>query len=245
VPRRHRLARGAPPAVGLGQPHREADGGARPRGTERARKIVESAFTRAAERHGSARAATREAPPAFARRPGVAGTRRAFRDGMREAPILRRRTAKRARGFTLVESVEIDAPVEDVFARWEAYETLPRVMESVRRTKCIDEHRVLWDVDIGGHQLVWAARIVERSPGKSIRWESTWGVRNCGEVRFEAPSEGRTRLTVEVAYRPRGLVEHLGARFGLADIHVRADLQRFRRFVERQASFAPARRAAR
>lgn len=144
----------------------------------------------------------------------------------------------------LIESVEIDDTVDRVYAQWERYETFPLIMESVRRTKRIDDHRVLWDVEVAGHQLVWAALIVDCAPGKSVRWESTWGVRNSGEVRFEALPEGRTRLTVDIRYRPRRLLEHIGARLGIVDRALRRDLDRFRRFVEHVARLGPAPRAA-
>jgi len=135
--------------------------------------------------------------------------------------------------FTLNESTEIDEGIACVFGHWDRVEDFPLFMDSVRRTKRIDAQRVLWDVDIGGHQVVFEARILERIPEKRIRWESSWGATNAGEARFEARSDGCTRLTVAIAFRPRGLLESLGARIGLADLHVRRDLERFRRYVER------------
>lgn len=134
--------------------------------------------------------------------------------------------------FTLRESIEIGDRVDGVFAHWNRYDDFPRFMDNVRRTKRIDEQRLLWDVDIAGHQVVWEARIVEVVPEKLIRWESSWGASNFGEVRFEALSDARTRLTVDIEYRPRGSLEHLGARIGLAEHHVRHDLERFRQHVE-------------
>ncbi len=135
--------------------------------------------------------------------------------------------------FTLRESIEIDEEVETVFGHWNRFEDFPRFMESVRRTKCIGENRVLWDVDIAGRQIVWEARIVESVPEKLVRWESSWGAPNSGEARFDALSDGRTRLTVSIEFRPHRVLEHLGARFGLPDLHVRRDLERFAHFVER------------
>jgi uncharacterized membrane protein len=134
--------------------------------------------------------------------------------------------------FTLSESIEIDASVESVFADWNRIEDFPRFMESVRRTKRIDERRVLWDVDIAGHQVVWEARIIECVPEKLVRWESSWGAPNSGEVRFEDLAADRTRLTASIEFLPQRGLEHLGARLALVDLHVRRDLERFRRFAE-------------
>jgi uncharacterized membrane protein len=110
--------------------------------------------------------------------------------------------------FTLRESIEIDEEVETVFAHWNRFEDFPLFMESVRRTKRIGEQRVLWDTDIAGRQVVWEARIVESVPEKLVRWESSWGAPNSGEVRFDALP------------------------------HVRRDLERFAHFVARVESAA-------
>jgi uncharacterized membrane protein len=150
------------------------------------------------------------------------------------------RTDKAGRCSHLEASIRIAAPVGEVFARWSRVEDFPRVMESVRRTKRIDERCVLWDADILGRQVVWEARILESVPGKRIRWTSRSGAYNAGEVRFEPLAEDRTLLCVEIEYRPRGLIERLGASLGLVDFHVRRDLELFRRFVERNAQRAAA-----
>lgn len=134
-----------------------------------------------------------------------------------------------------VQSIEIDAPVTTVFSRWTRYEELPLLTRSVRRIKCIDASQILWDAEVGGRQVVWEARVVEEVPQKLVRWESRWGASHRGEVRFEALGDGRTRLEVEIVFRPRGLIERLGARLGLMDLHLRRDLECFRYALEREA----------
>jgi uncharacterized membrane protein len=138
--------------------------------------------------------------------------------------------------FRVDDWIEIAAPVEQVFGQWSQYETFPYVVESVRRIKRVDDQHILWDVDIAGRQVVWVARVVEYDPEKRIRWRSDEGASHSGEVRFEALPGDRTRLSVEMAFRPRGVLETLGARLGLVDAQVGRDLACFRRFVERRAS---------
>ena len=145
---------------------------------------------------------------------------------------MRPRVKGAGRPHHLTRSIEIDADRERVFARWTGYEDLPRLMESVRRVKCIDARRLLWDVDVAGRQVVWEARIVELNPGRLVRWTSSWGAPHAGEVRFAAIPGGGTRIGVEIEYRPRGLLERMGARLGLVDAHVGRDLACFKRFLE-------------
>ena len=140
--------------------------------------------------------------------------------------------ARPTRSFRSVQSIEIDAPVAAVFARWTRYEELPRFSLSVRRVKCIDASQILWDAEIGGRQVVWEARVLESVPQKRVRWESRSGAPNRGEVHFEVLPDGRTRLEVDIEFRPRTLSERLGARLGLVDLHLRRDLERFRHVVE-------------
>ena len=146
--------------------------------------------------------------------------------------------------YTLAESTEIQAPLARVYDAWSHYERLPSCMESVRRTKQIDSGRVLWDVDIAGHQLVWESRILEVVSKKIIRWESSSGTELAGQVRFEAIDANRTRLAVEIEFRPKGIVESLGARLGYADRAVRRDLASFRRYVQQIVRQAASRETA-
>ena len=135
-------------------------------------------------------------------------------------------------------SIDIDVEVATVFDRWSRFESLPQWMDGVRRTKQIGDRRVLWDADVAGRQLVWEAEILECVPGKRIRWESRWGAPNAGEVTFEALSDRRTRLTVDLRFRPRDWLERIGARLDLVGSRIRRDLDQFRRCIESPRSDA-------
>jgi len=191
--------------------------------------------------------AAAQAPGAL-RRPhdALSSARRApAGDGMRPAPIATMvwplpRSLRGGRGRSegrprrLERSIEIEAPRASVFAWWTRYETLPRILDSVRRAKCVNGSHALWDVEIAGRQLVWESEFVER-PGRSVRWRSVWGARTRGELRLVDLGEGRTRLEVEIEYHPRGWLERLGARLGVVEACVTHDLARFRRFAEARA----------
>lgn len=128
--------------------------------------------------------------------------------------------------------VEIDAPPSQVFDLWTRFETLPRVLDGVRRVKCISETRTLWDVDIAGRQIVWEAETTAFEPNERIAWESRWGKCNDGELRFHRTIDGRTRLSVSIQFEANTLFERLAARFGLVGQQVESDLSLFRRHVE-------------
>jgi uncharacterized membrane protein len=129
-------------------------------------------------------------------------------------------------------SIEIDAAVPEVFGAWSRFEELPRWTAGLRHAKRIDARHILWDAEIFGHQVVWEAEIVELVPDKRIRWASCRGAPNAGEVTFEELPGGRTRVSVDVRYRPQGFLERTGARLGLLTLRIRRDLDRLRRVVE-------------
>jgi uncharacterized membrane protein len=145
--------------------------------------------------------------------------------------------------FRLREEIEIGAPTAVVYERWNRYEDLPDLLENVRRIHRIDEQRVLWEADVAGRQVVWEARIVEQVPPKRVRWESTWGAANRGEVSFEELPDDRTRVTIEMVFETDGPLEALGARLGLVDLQVRRDLARFRDALESERHAQPLRSA--
>lgn len=133
----------------------------------------------------------------------------------------------------LVRTLEVESEPEGVYDLWTRYEELPKAMMAVRRVKQVDESRLLWDVDVMGRQIVWEARLVEsRRPG-SIRWRTTWGAVHDGRVRFEALEDGRTRIEVEIAVEPRGLLERIGLGVGILDACVARNLEGFRRLAEK------------
>jgi uncharacterized membrane protein len=132
--------------------------------------------------------------------------------------------------------VEIDVAVDLVYAQWCRWEEMPYIMDGVRRTKVVDAAHVLFDAEVAGRQVVWEAEIVERVPEKLIRWESRWGASNAGEVRFSAPSERRTQLSVMIEFEPRSWLGRVGAWLGLVGLQLQHDLSCFGAFVERAAA---------
>ncbi|HSL63444.1 MAG TPA: hypothetical protein VK874_02200, partial [Gaiellaceae bacterium] len=74
--------------------------------------------------------------------------------------------------------------------------------------------------------------IVEQVPDTLVVWESLDGKQTRGTVRFEKLGEARTRIRLEMSYRPEGPFEKLGSAIGLDRRRVRGDLERFRELIE-------------
>ena len=100
----------------------------------------------------------------------------------------------------LENSVQIAAPVEDVFRAWLDMERLPQltdVIEQVRR----DGDRSHWTVNVDGRQFEWDAEIEQFILNQAIGWKSVSGSKNSGRVTF-SPLGTDTMVHVTMNYAP-------------------------------------------
>jgi uncharacterized membrane protein len=138
---------------------------------------------------------------------------------------------------TIEEAVEVDAPVDVVYAQWTQFEDFQHFMRNVKEVRQLDDTHLLWTAEIAGREHTWEAKIVEQEPNRRIAWRSTGGLNNAGTVTFEPANAGsRTKVNVVMEYEPEGLTEKLGSALSVDEGVVKADLGRFKDLVEeRQA----------
>jgi len=151
------------------------------------------------------------------------------------------RLKRRARGgpragttATIVEDIEVGAPVSVVYNQWTQFEEFPSFMEHVEEVRQIDDTHLHWRARVAGKERQWDAHIHEQEPNKKIAWRATSGTRNDGVVRFEPVGPTSTRVEVEMAIEPDTFGERVGSAMGLPSRQVKADLERFRELIERR-----------
>jgi uncharacterized membrane protein len=132
----------------------------------------------------------------------------------------------------IVKSIEIERPVRTVYNQWTQFEEFPRFMGGVKSVKQLDDQRLHWVAEIGGKQKEWDAKITEQIPDRRIAWRSEAGEFIAGAVTFEPLAPNRTRLTLELSYDPKGVVESAGDALGVVSRRVEKDLERFKEFIE-------------
>jgi uncharacterized membrane protein len=131
--------------------------------------------------------------------------------------------------------IDVEAPVDVTYAQWTQFEDFPRFMKNVKEVRQLDDTRLLWTAEVAGHEHTWEAKIIEQQPNRRISWRASEGLQNGGTVTFE-PTNGKTRVHVELEYEPQDIVERIGSVAQVDDIVVGADLKRFKQLVEeRQA----------
>lgn len=133
---------------------------------------------------------------------------------------------------TIEQSIEVEAPIRTVYNQWTQFEQFPEFMEGVERVRQIDDKRLHWIAEIGGHRHEWDAEIQEQIPDEKISWRSTSGKRNEGLVRFEKIADNQTKVNVALSFEPDGALEKVGSALGVASARVKGDLKRFKEFIE-------------
>lgn len=130
------------------------------------------------------------------------------------------------------ESTEVNVPLSQAYNQWTQFEDFPRFMAGVESITQLDDTTVHFRTKIAGLQRDYDARITQQIPDERVSWESIDAPRNTGTVWFEALTPTETRVNVELTWEPDSVLERAGAAVGLDSRQVRADLQRFKEFIE-------------
>ncbi|WBY01780.1 SRPBCC family protein [Ramlibacter tataouinensis] len=133
---------------------------------------------------------------------------------------------------TIEESVDLAVPVRTAYNQWTQFEQFPRFMASVHEVRQIDDTHLHWKAVVAGKTKEWDAEITEQIPDQRIAWRSTSGPMNTGVVTFDKIGEDRTRVRLQMDYRPESLAEKVGDAVGGVRMTARGNLQRFKQLVE-------------
>jgi uncharacterized membrane protein len=130
------------------------------------------------------------------------------------------------------EAIEVDVPVSTAYNQWTQFEDFPLFMEGIDHVQQLDDTRLHWVATIGGRTAEWDAKILEQEPDSQISWISEDGKKTRGTVSFEPRGEDRTLVRLSMSYQAEGPVETVGSAAGLDQQRVRADLERYKTFIE-------------
>jgi uncharacterized membrane protein len=136
------------------------------------------------------------------------------------------------------ESIEVQAPPQDVFMYWSNFQNLANIMRNIEEVHMTGQVTSHWRVKGPlGTEVEYDARTTEMSLERGIAWNSVEGeVNTSGQVRFEEIAPGRTRIDVTMNYAdpPGGrLGEVVADAVSNPERELREDLENFARRVER------------
>jgi uncharacterized membrane protein len=141
---------------------------------------------------------------------------------------------------TVQKTIEVAAPIGDVFDLWSRYENFPRFMAHVRDVRRLPDDRSEWVVSgPAGAPVTWQTVETRRVPNELIAWRTEpqdgATVTHAGSVRFHPTASGGTRLHITMSYTPIGGVIGHGVATLLGADPKRAmddDLVRFKSLFE-------------
>ncbi len=136
------------------------------------------------------------------------------------------------------ESIEVQAPVEDIFRYWSNFENFSNIMSNVEEVRMTGQDTSHWRVKGPlGKSVEFDAKTTEMDPNRGIGWNTVEGdVMTSGEVRFEEATPGRTRVDVTMNYSdpPGGAVGETVAKvLSNPERNLKEDLENFAKIVER------------
>ena len=131
--------------------------------------------------------------------------------------------------------VEVDAPIDLVWALWSDLEQMPRWMKWIESVNILAEDPDLsrWKLASGSFEFTWLSQITKLIDHQLIQWESVDGLPNRGGIRFY-DHKGKSAVKLTVAYSIPSFLGKLmdGLFLGkVVESTLQADLQRFQDHV--------------
>ena len=142
------------------------------------------------------------------------------------------------RGVDIQKTLNILAPVEEVYAFWSNYQNFPRFMTHIKEVRDLGNGRSHWTAaGPAGVPVAWDAELTERIPNQILAWKSTpeSRIENAGIVRFDSNADGSTRISIRTTYNPpAGMLGHAVASLFGADTkkEIDDDLVRLKSLLE-------------
>jgi hypothetical protein len=125
-------------------------------------------------------------------------------------------------------------PIETCYNQWTQFEDWPSFMHRVTRVTQEDPCSVSFTTKIWGTSKQFTAEIATQRPDERIKWRVADGIMHTGVVTFHelAPRLTRVELTVDVD--PGSLLEKAARGMRHIKRAMRADLHRFKAYIEMQ-----------
>ena len=130
------------------------------------------------------------------------------------------------------KSIDVRAPVDEVFDTLSNFEELPNFLEGVREVRKVSPYRLHFVENWGGTRNEWDARITDSTTNRRLAWSSETGDRRETEIVLEPLGRNSTRVYYAFDYEPRGVVASREGRGAATENRVIGDLRRMKSYIE-------------
>jgi uncharacterized membrane protein YgcG len=140
----------------------------------------------------------------------------------------------KGRRMPVQQSVDVAVPVETAYNQWTQFEDWPEFMHRVTRVTQEDDCTLSFATKIWGKKKEFVAEIETQRPEERIKWKVTQGITHTGVVTFHELAPRLTRIELNVDVDPGSLLEKAARGMRHIKRAMRADLHRFKAFIEMQ-----------
>jgi uncharacterized membrane protein len=132
------------------------------------------------------------------------------------------------------QSVDVAVPLETAYNQWTQFEDWPEFMHRVTRVSQEDDCTLSFATKIWGKTKEFKADIETQRPDERIKWSVSEGITHSGVVTFHELAPRLTRIELNLDVDPGSLIEKAARGMRHVKRAVRADLHRFKAFIEMQ-----------
>jgi uncharacterized membrane protein len=140
----------------------------------------------------------------------------------------------KGRRMPVQQAVDVAVPVETAYNQWTQFEDWPEFMHRVTRVTQEDPCTVSFATKIWGKTKEFNAEIETQRPEERIKWRVSQGITHSGVVTFHELAPRLTRVEVNLDVDPGSLLEKAARGMRAIKRAIRADLHRFKAYIEMQ-----------
>jgi uncharacterized membrane protein len=138
----------------------------------------------------------------------------------------------KGRRMPIQQEVDIAVPLSVAYNQWTQFEEWPQFMHRIDRATQEEDDTVSFRTKIWGKSKEFVGQIEEQVPDERIKWTVKEGVAHTGVVTFHELAPKLTRVTVSIDVQPGSMIEKMARGMRHIKRAVRADLHRFKAFIE-------------
>ena len=138
----------------------------------------------------------------------------------------------KGRRMPVQQSVDVAVPLETAYNQFTQFEDWPEFMHRVTRVTQEDDCTVSFATKIWGKTKQFEADIETQRPDQRIKWKVSKGITHSGVVTFHELAPRLTRIELNFDVAPGSLIEKAARGMRHVKRAARADLHRFKAFIE-------------
>ena len=140
----------------------------------------------------------------------------------------------KGRRMPVQQSVDVAVPLETAYNQFTQFEEWPEFMHRVTRVTKEDDCTVSFSTKIWTRTREFKAEIETQRPDERIKWSVSQGITHTGVVTFHELAPRLTRIELNMDVEPGGMIEKAARGMRHVKRAARADLHRFKAFIEMQ-----------